>query len=474
MGPLVVPPVDFHMGEINWDKSVVGHFFDTNPPSQSMVQHLVDSRWVKRETITFHRTGDFYVFVCSHQADVEAIIELHTIIIDGRVITFRRGSVSTILRNINFSKAWLWIRVVGLPLGLLDAEWALQCFNLIGFVEAVELNGDILPSNQEFRAKGDFQNRSNDGGNAMNFGVAQNGHVEDGIIHVVSDISEDSLSASSATESYVSAESNSAEAGEGPAIDNAAFLGEESDPQTPENYHHPVRFNEGGHILPQNTSTFPGDPYHSYYPSQQQAFNPRFHMRAPSLRSDSSGSNLSEAGLEGNLGRFQSSIRLTFEAGEPSNVRQQLPMTNQTGIYATKDTSLQHSGTFVEGRPQVLRDNVFSSIPIVQPGLLGSWPRPFVELQQTVNELANMDIYSAGKFGDSDRARMYIPSRGFSDTLARRTTHVQPPPNLNIPGTSTGINDLYGLTGGTSDPSTPVIFKQYSPVNPLLVFLLDY
>ncbi|XP_021864038.2 uncharacterized protein [Spinacia oleracea] len=260
----------------------------------------------------------------------------------------------------------------------------------------------------------------------MNFGVAQNGHVEDGIIHVVSDISEDSLSASSATESYVSAESNSAEAGEGPAIDNAAFLGEESDPQTPENYHHPVRFNEGGHILPQNTSTFPGDPYHSYYPSQQQAFNPRFHMRAPSLCSDSSGSNLSEAGLEGNLGRFQSSIRLTFEAGEPSNVRQQLPMTNQTG-------------------------------------LLGSWPRPFVELQQTVNELANMDIYSAGKFGDSDRARMYIPSRGFSDTLARRTTHVQPPPNLNIPGTSTGINDLYGLTRGTSDPSTPVIFKQYSP-----------
>lgn len=33
MGPLVDPPQEVNMAEIDWDKSVVGHFFDTNPPS---------------------------------------------------------------------------------------------------------------------------------------------------------------------------------------------------------------------------------------------------------------------------------------------------------------------------------------------------------------------------------------------------------------------------------------------------------
>lgn len=153
MGPLVDPPQEFLMADIDWDKTVVGHFFDTNPPSQSIVQHMVDSRWVKRETITVHRTGFYYVFVCSHQADVEALIELHSTIIDGRVITFRRGSVGAILDNFNFSNAWLWIRVVGLPLGLLDPEWALQCLRLLGYVETLEQNGEVLPINPEFRAK---------------------------------------------------------------------------------------------------------------------------------------------------------------------------------------------------------------------------------------------------------------------------------------------------------------------------------
>lgn len=108
MGPLVDPPQELQLKHINWDLSVLGHFFDTNQPSPFKVQHMIDSRWLKRGTINVYRTGHFYVFTCSHPADVEAILELHSTIIDGRIITFRRGSTSTILDNINFEKAWIW------------------------------------------------------------------------------------------------------------------------------------------------------------------------------------------------------------------------------------------------------------------------------------------------------------------------------------------------------------------------------
>lgn len=61
-----------------------------------------------------YQTGPFYIFFCSHLADVEAILDLHTTVIDGRVINFQRCSSSTILDNISFENTeLLWITCMG-------------------------------------------------------------------------------------------------------------------------------------------------------------------------------------------------------------------------------------------------------------------------------------------------------------------------------------------------------------------------
>lgn len=625
MGPRVDPPHEFNMGEINWDKSVVGHFFDTNPPSQGMVQHLVDSNWVKRENISVYRTGEFYVFVCSHQADVEALIELHSTIIDGRVITFRRGSVSTILANIDFSKAWLWIRVVGLPLGLLDPEWALKCLNLIGYVELMEQNGDVLPSTPEFRAKvwldltkplipgcfvpvpggqlvwvyfcyegiykfckkcglvghytcncdysayhafrlindrmegfesaglsvihgpmetplysnmieglsdryrnrnvrvnllllgldaelgnededdegepevgddnqgsgsssgdsssddnndggggnlqnvvyqnGDVnyphdhgQNDVNDGLNDMNLGEAQNGPLENDFIQVVSNNSTDDSNDSSGSGSYASAQDNSTEDEHEIDLGNGVPISEESDPLTPENYHHPVRFNVTRHTSVH--STFHGDPVQPYYSSHNQHFNPSFHMRAPSIHSDSSESNISEADLGGKFKEKQSEFRSNGEEGEPSHSVPQFSNSVQPVQVDSVAAAPLSSGAFVEGRPQVHRDNKFSPIPVHPIGLFGS---AFVHSSgsgKINDELRDVEAYSGGKFGISDRAKTYIPSRGFSDSFLKRSSAVKPPSRLLLPGISNIGDSLNGLS---NDPSTPSVHEFQSP-----------
>lgn len=90
MGALIDPPPDpSSLNRINWNLSVLGHFFGPNPPAPSLVQGLINAQWVKHGSITIQRTGDYYIFTCSHRADVEALLQEHTTIIDSRIVTFR-------------------------------------------------------------------------------------------------------------------------------------------------------------------------------------------------------------------------------------------------------------------------------------------------------------------------------------------------------------------------------------------------
>ncbi|XP_056687311.1 uncharacterized protein [Spinacia oleracea] len=151
-GVLVDFPDNFHMEKIDWDKEVIGKFYGDNPPSFLMVQRIVDTRWLKRDNITVHKTGLFFVFVCSHLRDIEALLEQRTSVIDGRIVSFLRGSRGTILPDLDFESAQLWIRIVGLPLGMLYPEWALECLRHVGNVDYFHVEGHGLPPEPEFRA----------------------------------------------------------------------------------------------------------------------------------------------------------------------------------------------------------------------------------------------------------------------------------------------------------------------------------
>lgn len=148
-------------------------------------------------------------------------------------------------------------------------------------------------------------------------------------------------------------------------------------------------------------------------------------MRAPSLHTDSSDTSLSEAGLGGSLTENPTGIMSNFEVGEPSNAAQHVPVSTQPDQSCNVE-KVYNSGGFVEGRSQVLRDNVFTTIPVAPLGLFGPATGYTDVTQQTQEELGDNDAISGGKFGNSDRAKSYIPARGFSETFMKRPTHVQP------------------------------------------------
>lgn len=66
--------------------------------------------------------GVFFIFICSYPQDVEALLEVHTTVLDGRIMTFRRGGKGVVPDDLDFDRACLWIRVTELPLGRLDSE----------------------------------------------------------------------------------------------------------------------------------------------------------------------------------------------------------------------------------------------------------------------------------------------------------------------------------------------------------------
>lgn len=153
-GVLVDPPDENLLGpKFNWGLSVIGVFFGSNPPSLSIVQYTVDSQWCKRDLITVIRRGKYFGFLCKHPRDVEAMLEQNTAIIDGRIITFRRGSRNLVPYHENFDNATLWVRVCGLPLDFLDREWALEALRHVGYVEELDEEDYAYHDEPEYRAK---------------------------------------------------------------------------------------------------------------------------------------------------------------------------------------------------------------------------------------------------------------------------------------------------------------------------------
>lgn len=112
-------------------------------------------------------------------------------------------------------------------------------------------NGDI-----DF-PPGNGNGEENNDANGNNLGQPNGGHVDNGFVLEQAD---DVVNTSDSDE-YASAEANSEANVE---IQNAD-AGYESDPLTPENYHHPVRFNAQRHADFQVSIPF-NDPYVPYYP----------------------------------------------------------------------------------------------------------------------------------------------------------------------------------------------------------------
>uniref|UniRef100_A0A803MKD0 CCHC-type domain-containing protein n=1 Tax=Chenopodium quinoa TaxID=63459 RepID=A0A803MKD0_CHEQI len=147
-------PLGNYISNIDWNKAVVGRFFRPIPPCRALVQQMVDSQWLSRGNIIVHRTGCYYVFACSNLADVEALLEQHNFVLDGRVCNVRRCNRYTVPTNVNFDMTRLWIRVYGLLFGLLDPTWAVETLKLIGLVETLECDDDGLPHDApEFRGQ---------------------------------------------------------------------------------------------------------------------------------------------------------------------------------------------------------------------------------------------------------------------------------------------------------------------------------
>ncbi|KAL2899385.1 hypothetical protein RDABS01_024467 [Bienertia sinuspersici] len=137
---------------VNWHNCVPGVFQDEQTPTVSLVQALVNTQWTTRREIKIFKTGIYYIFECMHAMDKEAILHHHAAVFDGKLITFRRCDWFTVLSHLNFTTMRLWIRVSGLPLGFLDAHWAQNVLNHVGFIETIQDFPHILPPTPEFRA----------------------------------------------------------------------------------------------------------------------------------------------------------------------------------------------------------------------------------------------------------------------------------------------------------------------------------
>lgn len=131
---------------------MVGSFFGPNPPVLSVVQQVVDVHWQTRASIEVKRISDYFIFFCSDERDVLALMKLHITFIDGRILTFRRGHRNLVPRDINFDMATMWVRVSGLSFAYLTPEWTLQTLKHVGHVLDLDFNGDGVPLETDFRA----------------------------------------------------------------------------------------------------------------------------------------------------------------------------------------------------------------------------------------------------------------------------------------------------------------------------------
>lgn len=147
------PTLEDNSPNINWGTSAFGVFFGPQALHLHMVQVLVNTQWYKRGSIEVQRTSHYYIFTFSQRADLEALPQQHTMIIDGRIITFRRCQWSMVPQSINLSFTRIWVRVSDLFIGYMSFVWIRQALYHVGFVEKVEIEPFEPPSQLEIKAK---------------------------------------------------------------------------------------------------------------------------------------------------------------------------------------------------------------------------------------------------------------------------------------------------------------------------------
>uniref|UniRef100_A0A803LXS3 Zinc knuckle CX2CX4HX4C domain-containing protein n=1 Tax=Chenopodium quinoa TaxID=63459 RepID=A0A803LXS3_CHEQI len=103
--------------------------------------------------VRVHRIGDYFLFECLVQGDLEGLLRQYSTVFDGRIINLRRYHTNLIPRQINFSTARLWVRVYGLPLQFLTEAWARRIFVHIVYLDTLEpITNGRLPERAELRA----------------------------------------------------------------------------------------------------------------------------------------------------------------------------------------------------------------------------------------------------------------------------------------------------------------------------------
>uniref|UniRef100_A0A803LST0 CCHC-type domain-containing protein n=1 Tax=Chenopodium quinoa TaxID=63459 RepID=A0A803LST0_CHEQI len=105
---------------INYHWCVIGSFIGHNPPSVEYVQHMVNSRWVRRGVIRVHKIGVYFLFACRAPLDRQGIIREHTTNFNGRMIVFRRYQPLDVPQHIEFSMAQVWARRIFERIGHID------------------------------------------------------------------------------------------------------------------------------------------------------------------------------------------------------------------------------------------------------------------------------------------------------------------------------------------------------------------